>query len=36
MTIQPRRQPVIWKYFEKLLMTQMSSPAAQAVGAAIS
>ena len=33
MTIQPRRQPVIWKYLEKLLM-KMSSPASAAVGAA--
>src|SRR5205814_9884894 len=25
-TIQPSRQPVIWKYLEKLLMTNTSSP----------
>jgi hypothetical protein len=31
MTIQPRRQPVIWKYFEKLLVTKISSAIDSAV-----
>ncbi|CFN69825.1 Uncharacterised protein [Bordetella pertussis] len=28
--IQPRRQPVMWKYFEKLLMTMMLSSSSSA------
>ena len=34
-TSQPMRQPVIWKYLEKLLMTKMSSPASNAVRACL-
>ncbi len=30
-TSQPSRQPVMWKYFEKLLTTTTSSPSSSAV-----